>query len=57
MAPVLLSVLSVALSWALVNSVYAFTYARFYDLDEPDTGGIDFKQRRPRRTAIGGSPE
>jgi uncharacterized membrane protein len=43
-ASVLLSVLSVALSWALVNSVYAFKYARLYYLDEPDVGGIDFKQ-------------
>ena len=43
-ASVLLSVLSVALSWALVNSVYAFKYARLYYLDEPDAGGIDFKQ-------------
>lgn len=41
---VLLSVLSVALSWALVNTVYAFKYARLYYLDEPDIGGIDFKQ-------------
>jgi uncharacterized membrane protein len=43
-ASVLLSVLSVALSWALVNTVYAFKYARLYYLDEPDDGGIDFKQ-------------
>ena len=43
-ASVLLSVLSVALSWALVNTVYAFKYARLFYLDEPDTGGIDFKQ-------------
>jgi uncharacterized membrane protein len=43
-ASVLLSVLSVALSWTLVNSVYAFKYARLYYLDEPDAGGIDFKQ-------------
>ena len=35
-ASVLLSVLSVALSWALVNTVYAFKYARLYYLDEPD---------------------
>ncbi len=41
-ASVLLSVLSVALSWALVNTVYAFKYARLYYLDEPDAGGIDF---------------
>jgi uncharacterized membrane protein len=43
-ASVLLSVVSVALSWALVNTVYAFKYARLYYLDEPDDGGIDFKQ-------------
>nr|WP_179756847.1 DUF1345 domain-containing protein [Kineococcus aurantiacus] len=47
-ASVLLSVVSVALSWALVNTVYAFKYARLYYLDEPGTGGpakgFDFKQ-------------
>ncbi|WP_230487121.1 DUF1345 domain-containing protein [Nocardioides anomalus] len=41
-ASVLLSVVSVALSWALVNTVYAFKYARMFYLDEPDEGGIDF---------------
>ena len=46
-AAVLLSVLSVALSWALVNTVYAFKYARLYYYDEPDVGGIDFKQSEP----------
>jgi uncharacterized membrane protein len=46
-ASVLLSVVSVVLSWALVNTVYAFKYARLYYLDEPDTGGIDFKQEDP----------
>jgi len=46
-ASVILSVLSVALSWALVNTVYAFRYARMYYVDEPDLGGIDFKQDRP----------
>ena len=46
-ASVLLSVLSVALSWALMNTVYAYKYARLYYLDEPDTGGIDFKQEDP----------
>lgn len=46
-ASVLLSVLSVALSWALVNTVYAFKYARLYYFDEPDVGGIDFKQEAP----------
>ena len=43
-AAVLLSVLSVVLSWALVNTVYAFKYARLYYVDEPDAKGIDFKQ-------------
>lgn len=43
-AAVILSVLSVTLSWALVNTVYALKYARLYYLDEPDRGGIDFKQ-------------
>ncbi|QWZ10510.1 DUF1345 domain-containing protein [Nocardioides panacis] len=46
-ASVLLSVLSVALSWALVNTVYAFKYARLYYFDEPDIGGIDFKRESP----------
>jgi len=46
-ASVLLSVVSVALSWALVNTVYAFKYARLYYVDEPDRGGIDFKQHDP----------
>ena len=46
-ASVLLSVLSVALSWALVNTVYAFKYARLYYFGEPDTGGIDFNQDDP----------
>jgi uncharacterized membrane protein len=32
---------------ALVNTVHAFTYARRYYLDEPDIGGIDFKQEHP----------
>jgi uncharacterized membrane protein len=46
-ASVILSVLSVALSWALVNTVYALKYARLYYFDEPDVGGIDFKQEDP----------
>jgi len=46
-ASVILSVISVTLSWALVNTVYAFKYARLYYLEEPDTGGIDFKQDDP----------
>ncbi len=46
-AAVLLSVLAVILSWALVNTVFAFKYARLYYVDEPDAEGIDFKQRQP----------
>jgi uncharacterized membrane protein len=46
-ASVLLCVLSVVLSWALVNTVYAFKYARLYYFGEPDAGGIDFKQDQP----------
>jgi uncharacterized membrane protein len=46
-AVVLLSVLAVILSWALVNTVFAFKYARLYYFDEPDLGGIDFKQKEP----------
>lgn len=46
-AAVLLSVVSVVLSWALVNTVYAFKYARLYYFGEPDAGGIDFKQEAP----------
>jgi len=46
-ASVILSVLSVGLSWGLVNTVYAFKYARMYYVDEPDVGGIDFKQDQP----------
>ena len=46
-ASVILSVISVALSWALVNTVYAFKYARLYYVDEPDARGIDFKQDAP----------
>jgi hypothetical protein len=43
----LLSVLAVVLSWALVNTVFAFKYARLYYFDEPDCAGIDFKQNEP----------
>jgi uncharacterized membrane protein len=43
-ASVLLGVLSVTLSWALVNTVYAFKYARLYYVDGTEAGGIDFKQ-------------
>jgi uncharacterized membrane protein len=46
-ASVLLSVLAVVLSWALVNTVFAFKYARLYYVDEPDAKGIDFKQSEP----------
>ncbi|WP_017935161.1 DUF1345 domain-containing protein [Nocardioides sp. Iso805N] len=46
-ASVLLSVVSVTLAWALVNTVYAFKYARMYYVGEPDKGGIDFKQEQP----------
>jgi uncharacterized membrane protein len=42
---VLLAVVSVILSWALVNTVYAFKYARLYYVDED--GGIDFNQQAP----------
>lgn len=43
-ASVVLGVVSVVLSWALVNTVFAFKYARLYYLDEPDAEGIDFRQ-------------
>jgi uncharacterized membrane protein len=42
---VLLGLLVVILSWALVNTVFAFKYARLYYIDED--GGIDFKQEEP----------
>jgi uncharacterized membrane protein len=42
---VILSVVAVALSWTLVNTVFALKYARLYYLDED--GGIDFKQSQP----------
>lgn len=41
-ATVLLSVLSVILAWALVNTVFALKYARLYYVDEPDRRGFDF---------------
>jgi uncharacterized membrane protein len=44
-AAVALSVVSVVLSWALVNTVFALKYARLYYLD--DDGGIDFHQDTP----------
>ncbi|MBQ0906752.1 DUF1345 domain-containing protein [Micromonospora sp. U21] len=39
---VILSVVAVVLAWALVNTVFAFKYARLYYRD--DGGGIDFKR-------------
>lgn len=42
---VILSILSVVLSWTLVNTVFALKYARLYYLDED--GGIDFRQDQP----------
>jgi uncharacterized membrane protein len=44
-ALVILSVVTVILSWALVNTVFALKYARLYYVDED--GGIDFKQDQP----------
>lgn len=41
-ATVLLSVLSVSLAWAMVNTVFALKYARLYYFDEPDRRGFDF---------------
>jgi uncharacterized membrane protein len=41
-ASVVLSLLAIALSWCLVNTVFALKYARLYYLDQD--GGIDFKQ-------------
>jgi uncharacterized membrane protein len=42
---VVFSVVTIALSWCLVNTVFALKYARLYYLDEQ--GGIDFRQRDP----------
>jgi uncharacterized membrane protein len=44
-ASVILSVVSVVLSWFLVNTVFALKYARLYYVDENE--GIDFKQPEP----------
>jgi uncharacterized membrane protein len=44
-ASAVLSVLSVTLSWGLVNTVFALKYARLYYIDED--GGIDFHQEEP----------
>ena len=40
-----LSTVATVLSWAMVNTVFAFKYARLYYFD--DDGGIDFKQAEP----------
>ncbi|MEV4805352.1 DUF1345 domain-containing protein [Nonomuraea sp. NPDC049421] len=42
---VILSVVTVVVSWGLVNTVFAFKYARLYYVDED--GGIDFAQDDP----------
>ncbi|MEV1169794.1 DUF1345 domain-containing protein [Nonomuraea sp. NPDC049784] len=44
-ALVILSVGTVVQSWGLVNTVFAFKYARLYYVDED--GGIDFRQKNP----------
>ncbi|MBQ0906728.1 DUF1345 domain-containing protein [Micromonospora sp. U21] len=41
----ILSVIAVVLAWALVNTVFAFKYARLYYRD--NDGGIDFKREDP----------
>ncbi|GIF13567.1 DUF1345 domain-containing protein [Actinoplanes teichomyceticus] len=46
-ATVIASVVAVILSWALVNTVFAFKYARMYHHDSG--GGIDFKHQAPPR--------
>jgi uncharacterized membrane protein len=40
-----LSTVATVLSWAMVNTVFAFKYARLYYFE--DDGGIDFKQAEP----------
>jgi uncharacterized membrane protein len=45
-ALVILGVLGTMVAWALVNTVYAFKYARMYFLDHRE-GGFDFKQQTP----------
>ena len=42
-ALVILGVLGTMVAWALVNTVYAFKYARMYFVDHRE-GGFDFKQ-------------
>ena len=44
-ASVILSLLAIALSWCVINTVFALKYARLYYLDED--GGIDFKTAAP----------
>ncbi|MEV6844557.1 DUF1345 domain-containing protein [Actinoplanes sp. NPDC051411] len=44
-AAVICGVVAVVLSWVLVNTVFAFKYARIYYRDAD--GGIDFKQQAP----------
>jgi uncharacterized membrane protein len=45
-ALVILGVLGTMVAWALVNTVYAFKYARIHYLDEHG-GGFDFNQEDP----------
>jgi uncharacterized membrane protein len=47
-ALVILGVLGTMVAWGLVNTVYAFKYARMYFLDHRE-GGFDFKQESPPR--------
>jgi uncharacterized membrane protein len=44
-ALVILGVLGTMVAWALVNTVYAFKYARMYFLDQGESG-FDFKQEK-----------
>ncbi len=45
-ALVILGVLGTMMAWALVNTVYAFKYARMYFVDHSE-GGFDFNQESP----------
>ncbi len=45
-ALVILGVLGTMVAWALVNTVYAFKYARMYFVDHGE-GGFDFNQESP----------
>jgi uncharacterized membrane protein len=47
-ALIILGVLGTIVAWALVNTVYAFKYARMYYLDHRE-GGFDFKQESQPR--------